>query len=242
MKFEQIADGVEVYSVRGEVGFSGDVSRKQGTRKDGKEYDFVTQFIVINNAEGLAKDLGGNSVGIKSESLAINITDCDKIEKGDKLIIGKGKISKYEKDGEEKTSLKTYQDKTKTNVIIKRGGEVNDTVAELPKAEVAPVRHDGLEDVHKKLDEILAILKVEKVFEPEKEAAPPQEAQPITDAQVKLIHTLKTKSKISEDDYRGYMKLEYEVGTSKDLTKEQATEFIDVLQSWTIPAEDKGGA
>lgn len=54
--------------------------------------------------------------------------------------------------------------------------------------------------------------------------------EPATDAQKKLIHTLLKEKGISEEEYRKLLREKFGVGSSLELTKEEATELIELLK------------
>ncbi len=61
---------------------------------------------------------------------------------------------------------------------------------------------------------------------PESLPAEPPPAEPVTDAQLKMIHVAKRKLGLSDEQYRTLL-AEYGVQSSKDLTKEQASQLIE---------------
>jgi len=53
---------------------------------------------------------------------------------------------------------------------------------------------------------------------------------PATDAQKKLIHTLLKEKGITDEEYRKLLREKFGVGSSLELTKEEATELIEILK------------
>jgi len=54
--------------------------------------------------------------------------------------------------------------------------------------------------------------------------------EPATDAQKKLIHALLKERGISEEEYRKLLREKFGVSSSLELTKEEATELIEILK------------
>lgn len=52
---------------------------------------------------------------------------------------------------------------------------------------------------------------------------------PITDGQIKKIHVVKAEIRMSEDDYRAMLRGMFNVGSSKELSFQQASKMIESL-------------
>lgn len=77
--------------------------------------------------------------------------------------------------------------------------------------------------------------KKEKVKKPEKEEVADTELM-VSNEQVKAIHTI-AKDKLDEEEYKNFLKREFGVESSKDLTKKDATVAINKLKE--MPGEQK---
>jgi len=89
----QLPNGVSGLTFDGTVGYCGTPKHLTG-EKNGKPYDFWSQFITVTDGSG---EIGVN-LGLNSQA--------DSVSKGQKISVEKGKIDSYTKDGETKKSVR----------------------------------------------------------------------------------------------------------------------------------------
>lgn len=250
MKFSELSDGAKGISAVGEIGYIGKVKLIQGTNeKTKKDYDFKSQFLVINKVQGKVKDtLTGKEVDLAEDSIGVNIANVEVVndDRGKQIVLNECLVKKYkDKDeatqtclqvrvvrsigdrvlGEEKEEKKPEETVTKETTTLGKGAAVLEMSKEgisLQCLSIAvQLKKEGMSiaDVEATFNAVVNFVTSERL---------PQNL-------IARIHILLGEKKVADKQYREALKV-YGVNTSKYLSEEGARQIIQWLEE--LPHKD----
>lgn len=217
--------GCKVAQIQGEAVFT-----KDPIEKHGKKGMFTSQFLILGGKTRVRIKDGEDWIEDYVDGLGLDICNAPLVEKGEKVFVGTGTITRSEKAGKVYWTVHAWQDDSGTNILKPGEGA--------PKAPEPVSTKQPLEDRVTTLENTVQALiaRVNKFEDDNYPSMSSVSAGKVSADQIKKIHVMANKKNlIKKDDdssYREYLKMEFGVDSSKDLTKEQASEFIETMETW----------